>query len=449
MDVLLEQTGVIRANSIDDLFHMAAAFSHQPLPKGNRMAILTNAGGPAIMATDFCVNLGLALASFHPSTTSAMKKVLRKEAALSNPVDMIAEATPQNYRKIMKIILDDPGVDALLVIFVSPIMIDAHAVAKAIAEAAGGATKPILCCFMGKVKSKEGIQELEKAKIPIYSFPEHAIEAIAAMNIHRQWRDRPRGKTPRLDVDKKTAEEIFLRAVESGKKDLDFPAIEALLKAYRFPVAPSHLVRTLEEAIDAAHKLQYPVVLKSMVEAGAHKTDTGGVFVDLRNVEELVKAFKKFKRAARGKKQRALVQKMVAGGREVILGVKTDPKFGSLILFGLGGIYVEVMKDIVIRIHPLTDLDAKEMIRGIKGYPFLRGVRGEPPVNEGVLIDCLMRLSKLLSDFPFIEEMDINPLIAGTSKEDSFAVDARIRINPQELGYGEFGPFSRKSKGRA
>ena len=431
-DSLLEQCGILRVGSMADMFVQAEALANQPVPKGKRIAIVTNAGGPGILCTDSCIGRGLEIAELRPATHRALGEVMPAEATSANPIDMIASADAERYRDGLQIVKKDPGVDAIIAIFVSPIMIDALEVARAIADSASGA-KPILSVFMGKRRSQEGLAELRKRRVPVYRFPEEAASAMGAMARYRVLRDAPLGKPVRFRVDKARAGKAFAAARSEGRTELLPSEVFEVLRAYGLPVAPSRRSRTAAEAIAAAIELDYPIVLKVASSKMSHKTDVQGVKVDLRNADEVGKAFRDLTSRLRkhDPNLEVLVQKMVTGGREVILGMTRDPNFGPLMMFGLGGVYVEVMQDVSVKIHPLTDVDAESMVRRIKGFPLLAGARGEKAVDVKRIEECLLRLSRLVSDFESdIAEMDVNPFIVTDRPETSMVVDARIYLAP-------------------
>ncbi len=428
VDTLFEQCGVMRAGTMSEMFTLASALAHQPLPAGPRVAILTNAGGPAIMATDACVTLGLEVADLPAPTQAALRRVLVPEASVRNPVDMIASADAARYAAALGILKAEPAVDGLLVLFVSPIMINAVEVARAIVAAARGARLPILTCFMGKEQGALGIEELRRAGVPVYLFPEEAARAMAGLVRYRCIRERPEGKARTFAVDRPRAEALLRAADAAGRAVLSPEETGDLLAAYGFPIAPTRLARTPEEAVEAAAGLGYPVVVKGVAEALVHKTERGAVKVDLRSPEEVLTACRAIQASLGPAPFRFQVQAMVRGGRETILGLSSDPKFGPLLMFGLGGIFVEVMKDVVFRILPITDVEAREMVRGIRGYPLLAGARGEAPADEEFLVEALLRLGQLAAENPVVEQLDINPLIVGRDRAASFVVDARARV---------------------
>ncbi len=431
---LLEQCGVIRASSIEEMFMLAMAFANQPIPKGHRIAIVTNAGGPAILATDACIGLGLELSHFETGTTRQLKKILPPEASVSNPVDMIASADPSTYSKVLNVVKRDRNVDGIIAIFVSPVMIDAYEIALNIVQSSRDLRIPILTCFMGKERGHEAIEELRRNKIPVYSFPEDAALAMAAMDRYRLLSQRPTGKIISFQVKKGKVGKILRNAWKNKRYQLLEEEVEEILRCYGFPVAPSKIVSSAGQAIEYSLEIGYPVVLKVVSKWFSHKTEIGGVRLDLRNADEVGLAYRDIMREFRGRDSslRIKVQRMIKGGKEVILGVTHDVQFGPVMMFGLGGIYVEILKDVSTRVHPITDVDADEMISSLRSYPLLRGVRGERGVNIQMIKQSLLRLSQLISDFQEIKEIDINPFIVSESKRESQIVDARIFLHPQD-----------------
>ncbi len=427
---LLEQCGVMRVSSMEEMFVQASALAHQPVAAGDRIAVVTNAGGPGILCTDSLVGRGMRLAELSEETQAEMRKSLPAEASVVNPVDMIASADATHYRAVLDAVKRDPEVDGIIAIFVSPIMIDAFEVARAIADAATG-DKPVLSVFMGKRRSEEGIEKLRESSVPVYRFPEEAAAAMSALVRFRQLRDRPHGEVKHFEVDKTRAQTAIRKARDAGRLDLSSDEVQELLEAYGFPVAPATRAGSLAEAIAAAQELGYPVVVKVDSEKISHKTDVGGVRVDLRNADEVGNAYREITAAVRDQDPEAgvMVQRLIRGGREVILGMARDGVFGPVLMFGLGGVFVEVMQDVAVRVHPLTDAGAHDMVRRVKGYPLLAGARGDKPVAIPLIEESLLRLSQLVSDFEHeLEELDLNPFIVTGEPEESFVVDARVTL---------------------
>ncbi len=431
VDALFEQCGVHRATSIEELFDYALAFANQPPPKGNKVAILSNAGGPAIIATDACVSLGLELSDFTSKTNKKLRDNLPEEASIKNPVDILGDGGPDRYEIALETIIKDPNVDAVITIFVPPLVTNPLDIAKAITRVSSKYPKPVLGCFMGREEILAGVEELEEHNVPSYVFPESAAKALAGMYNYNEWRKKEFGKIKKFKVDSDIVARIFENVRLQNRFQLTGYEVERVLTAYGFPYPKTKLATNVNGALKIAKKLGYPVVLKIASSKILHKSDVGGVIVDIRNDTELKNGFNKI--MASLKKHKKLkdiegveVQEMVKGGKETILGVTADPSFGPLIMFGLGGIYVEVLKDVSFRIHPLTDLDAKEMIRSIQGYPLLAGIRGEEPVDTDLIEEYLLRLSQLITDFPEIEQLDINPLVMFKQGKLCKVIDAKI-----------------------
>ncbi len=436
---LFEQCGVLRVNTVEQLFDLAQAFSKQPIPKGKRTAILTNAGGPGIMATDAVVNVGLEMAKFSKKTVKKLREFLAPEASFANPLDMIASANEENYYKCLKLLLEDEGVDAVIVIFVHPVHIDARGIARSIIEASKHQkNKPILCVFMGTKGEESGIDDLQKKGLPTYNFPESAAIALAAMEKYNRIRNRPMGKVRTfLDVDHDAARRIFDRALEERRERLRDLEVNKVLAAYGIAMPRFTVVKSLEDAVRFTEQKNYPVVLKVISDKLVHKSDVGGVIVDLRNEAELVRGYMTLQENMSRLETplddyQIMIQEMAKGGKELIMGVSYDPSFGPLIMVGLGGIYVEIIKDVNFRIYPITDLDAREMVTTLKGYQLLEGVRGEKSIDIDAVTETLQRLSQLIGDFPCIKEMDINPFMAFPKGERCLALDARIALHPHD-----------------
>jgi len=428
-EAVFQQTGVIRAYSIDELFDYAMAFARLRPPTGKRVAIVTDAGGPAIMCTDALIELGLEMAQLSPKTVASMRAWAPPEASLTNPVDLIASAGPEEYRKAIEAVIADENVDAVIAIYVPPIVTAEVDVARAIWQAGKTSTKPLLCTFLGRSEESPGFVELVQHDVPSYLFPEGAARTLAALHRYHEYVTRKDGEFPDLAVDQQKAAAILDAARRANKKRL--PEIEGLdlLAAYGFTTAKTRFVRDAEEAEAAAKEIGFPVVLKAVGEKLVHKTEQKAVAVDLRDDKELWGEFAKMeKRLAKAgvAVDGYLVQEYVKGGKETILGMNRDKVFGPLLAFGLGGVYVEYLKDVAFGLAPITDEDAKRMVASIKTYPLLAGVRGEKASDVGALQDALLRLSQLAHDFEEIKEIDLNPVIALEKGKGCRVVDARI-----------------------
>jgi acetyl coenzyme A synthetase (ADP forming)-like protein len=430
VDALFGQAGVVRTDTIEELFDLALFLAHQPVPRGDRVAILTNAGGPAIMASDACESRRLVLPSLAPATEAGLRAFLPPEASVRNPVDMIASATPEAYERGIKLLLGDDSVDALIVLFVPPLPEGAGAVADAIRRGAAGASKPVITCFMGF--HGIGDDALRAAKIPSYAFPEAAANALARAVQYGRWRERPEGSVAlRGPVSPAAAREV----VEGGGRErwLTAPEVDAILKAYGIATPASGFATSAAEAAALAARIGFPVAVKLASETLTHKTDVGGVVLavaDEAGVQAAFVAIRTRLGAAGHASEMAgvVIQAMAPRGVETFLGVTQAAAYGPLVGFGLGGVAVEVWKDVVFRVHPLTDVDAREMLDQIRGRALLDGFRGGPVADREALVDALLRVSRLVGDLPEIREMDLNPLVACAPGQGVLAVDARIRI---------------------
>jgi acetate---CoA ligase (ADP-forming) len=430
-DVLMAQCGVVRAQTVEELFDYAMAFPRLPMPKGNRVAIISNAGGPAIILADACESNGLAIPELAPDTQAAIRARVAEEAAVRNPVDLIASARADAYREVIRIVQQDPSVDAIIASFIPPLGIQARDVARAIRDAHQARPElPLIAVMLGKKGVPDAFEELVAAGIPAYVFPESAARALAALNRYRLWLERPAGTVQRFPVDRAAADRIVAGALADGRDKLLEGEALALLDAYGIPTAPWQVVHTVDEAVAAAKRMASAVVLKTVSRTIVHKSDVGGVVVGLEGDQAIRDGWKRMhqrvKERAGVEPEAVLVQAMCAAGRETIVGMTRDPKAGPLVMFGLGGIFVEVLRDVVFRVHPVTDVDAREMVHSIRGYRLLEGVRGETSVDLVALEEMIQRVSQLVGEQEAIAEMDINPLVAFPDRV--VAVDARFRL---------------------
>ncbi|TMQ67383.1 MAG: acetate--CoA ligase family protein [Candidatus Eisenbacteria bacterium] len=438
VDALFHQSGVIRTDTIEELFDTALLLAYQPVPSGDRVAILTNAGGPGIMAADACESAGLTLPSLQPKTMKALRGFLAPEASVKNPVDMIASATAPSYEQALRLLIADQNVDAVIVIFVPPLATGAPEVARAILTGAAGSKKPILSCFMGSHGLPESLQSLNEGHIPSYAFPEAAARTLARVVKYGAWRSAPVGKVPELaGIDPDRARAAIEAALAGDSKTstqwLDSDSIAKILAAYGIRTPAARTATNRGEAAVVAKSLGFPVVMKIRSADVIHKTDVGGVKLGLRTEEEAARAFDEIRTSLARTKPSArfegvTLERMVTGGIETIVGMTRDPLFGPVLLFGLGGVAVELLRDVSVRVAPLTDRDADEMIRSIRSYPLLEGYRGSPPSNTASLIDLLHRVSHMATDHPRILEMDLNPVLVFPGTASCIALDVRIKI---------------------
>jgi acetyl coenzyme A synthetase (ADP forming)-like protein len=432
VDALLTQAGVLRAVSMEELFDMAMAFTGPPLPRSRRTAVLTNSGGPGILVADALEPQGMELVDLSPETIARLRPLFPEEASLRNPVDMIASATAANYRAALDALLADANVDSAVAIFVPPLGIHAGDVAESIAAAAGKHPgKPVLAVLMGREGLPEGRAELHRAGIPAYIFPESAARALGALRRVREWRARPEVPDRPLTVDRDRAAQLLGQARSAGRTKLTELEVLGVLSAYGIAAAPARLAHDAEDAARAAAEIGYPVAVKIVSQQIIHKTEVGGVRTGIGTTVELKEACVEMLDSVSHHAPSAtidglLVQRMISGGRETIVGVSRDAVFGPLVMFGLGGIYVEALGDVVFRIAPLGPLDVHDMLKGIRGAAILQGVRGAPPVDFAALGEVVQRVAQLAIDHEEIAELDINPLLA--LPQGVQAVDARILL---------------------
>jgi acetate---CoA ligase (ADP-forming) len=434
-DAIFEQSGIIRAESIEELFNFADAFTSKKIPSGNKVAIVTNAGGPGIVATDMTVTTGLQLAKFNEETIETLASHLPVTANLHNPVDIIGDASQDRYENALGSVIRDEGVDGALVILTPQSMTNALGTAEAIARIAKRTQKPILCCFMGIVDVSAGVKRLQEYGIPVFRFPEHAAQAFGALYRYSRWLNRQHLANFTLEHDTTRAAEVIRESLAKGKRNLGEVEGNEILKCYGFRVLPRFLAKTRDEAVDYAASMASPVALKIVSPQILHKSDAGGVELHLEGKLAVMKAFDRIIQRAKQYDPNAviegvLVQKMAAAGEEVILGVSRYPGFGPLLMFGLGGIFVEVFKDVVFRFAPLERNEAARMIKGIKGFTVLKGVRGKPPADLGALERALVSLSDMVMNHPEIKEMDINPLVVYEKGMGTIVADCRIILEP-------------------
>ncbi len=432
-DAVFKQTGILRATSIENLFDFAFAFAYQPILQGDRLAIVTNAGGPGIMASDACERAGLRLASFSKETIDQLRARLPATANLYNPVDVIGDASPGRYDLALQAVLSDSNVDGALVLLTPQAVTNVAETAEVILKAAADSPKPIFASFMGGPAVVEGTRSLTSRGIPSYPFPERAVSSFAAMSHYRRWLERKPQPPEPLKVDAQSARTALNEAKRLGRSLLSDMEARRVIEAYGLPTPDSRLAGSADEAVKAAADIGYPAVMKIVSPDILHKTDIGGVRVGLESPEAVRSAYIEIVENARRLMPEAQILgvavQTMARGREVILGVSRDPQFGPLLMFGLGGVYVEVLKDVSFRVAPITQLDAMDMIHEIRSYPLLVGVRGEKTADIQAIVGCLLRLSQLVTDFPQIMELDINPLMVGEAGKGAIAVDCRMRIS--------------------
>jgi acetate---CoA ligase (ADP-forming) len=426
-----ERTGVIRADSIEHLFDIATAFAYQPLPKGDRIAVVTNAGGPGIMMTDALEMAGLTIARFDDKTKEKLSAILPAAGSAHNPVDVLGDATGELYGRAIESLLASDSVDSLIVILTPQKMTDDVATANAIVEISQKQRKPVLACFMGADIISRGVEILRQNRIPCYAIPERAARAMREMVSYYNYRTRPLRVIERFAVNKIPAIKIIKAAKSRGNYEIGELDAKTILEAYNFNVPPGALALSVDEAVRFASDFGYPVAMKISSPDILHKSDVGGVKIGLSNAQAVEDAFELMMLRIKRKKPQAelrgvLIEKMILGGKETILGMKKDAQFGPVLMFGLGGIFVEVLKDVSFGLAPITDEECRGMLESTRSYKLLTGARGEKPVDISAIVLNMQRLSQLVMDFPEIDEIDINPLKVGYEGDGAFVVDARI-----------------------
>jgi len=437
LDALCAQAGIVRVHSMQDLFDVAELLSTQPLPAGRRVAIVGNSGGPGILAADACERNGLLVPELPEATQDQLRRLLLPGAGVRNPVDLVAPATPQHYESAIRRLLAEPAIDALLVVYTPPRVSQPDEVAAAIARAAEGAgTRPVVASFLSTQPLPLALRtslpgSSPATRVPCFAFPEQAAHALARAASYAEWRGRPAGREALLPgIDAVTARRIVDSALTTGEQGLWLPTEQAhaLLACYGIAVVPTVRAASAEEAASAARALGRPVVLKAGNPQLVHKSSLGGVALDLTTPDEVHTAFLAMKERLGERMGGALVEPMVTLGVETIVGVTQDPSFGPLILFGIGGVAVELLRDRAFRILPLTDRDAGELVRGLRTSPLLFGYRGAEPANVRALEDLLLRVARLAEQVPELAELDLNPVLV--SHKEVTAVDVKLRLEP-------------------
>ena len=427
-DLIFKKAGVVTFLDEGELIQAAAAFATQPIPKGNRVGIITNTGGPAVIATDILVGAGCRLPPLSEKTEALLKETLYPEASVKNPIDVLATGTAAHYRACMDAMMADEAFDCVFINFVTPFFVDNESIAREIVDVSRQGKKPIVCNLMTDRRQwTEVVRILQDGGVPCFSLPGEAARAMAAMVRYHTIRSRNIGAVKSFgDVDKGKGKAILAKAEQNGRINLSADAVYGILDAYGIPVADWQMAANSAEAIKAAETIGFPVVVKADATDVVHKSDMGAVVVNVTDSQAVRAAVERMQQKLAVEGLRFLVQKYLPGGLEVIMGAKVEAGLGHLIMFGLGGIYVEVMKDVVFNLSPVTDAEAQEMLSSIKGAPLLKGVRGQKGVDQGRLAEIILRLSQMVSDLPAIKEMDLNPVMA--FEDAAVVVDARISL---------------------
>jgi acetyltransferase len=429
-----KQAGIIRVESLETLFDLARAFAEQPLPKGPNLAVVTNSGGPGILAADACEEAGLNLARPSQAALDKLTEALPPFAAIYNPIDIIGDAPADRYRATLKAIAEDEASHAILVLLTPTASAEITETAQAIIDVSKTCDKPVFACFMGHERIAPGRDMLLAAGIPCYPYPEPAVTAISAMLAHYRWKNRPYPVEVCFRRDKGRAERTIRAAIKAGVTELPFNDAMDIAAAYELPVPETRLVRTSDQAVRAAKKMGYPVALKIESPHLASRGEVGGVALDLHTPREVRDAWLDI--TARTQRKRPDIY--IAGGliqtmgpvraREVVVRFTQDPQFGPLISFCLAGPSAEVLDDIAYRLAPLALQDVQDIVREIRSFPLLRGVRGEEPVNLAAIEDILLSMSQMATDFPEIREAELNPILVDA--QGAFVADLRVTVGP-------------------
>lgn len=434
-DVLFDKCGILRFTSLAELCETAEAFACQPVPRGDRVGMVTNAGSPAIIVTDEAVQAGLKVPDLCASSKAFLSEKLQAIASIANPIDMMATAAGPEFDASLQALVDDPGLDAIVVCFMTPFFVDTSGIAEAVAKWAGKSDKTFIAVAMtdpeGKPEWRDTLARVRAAGLPVYYFPSSAARVLHHMDRYRRLRDRPRATPPAFEVDRASAASALAASASWAGGFLPPEQVSALLGAYGLPLAPEARGASWDEVRDAAARVGYPVALKAEAPDLVHKTEHGGVALHLETEAALRAAHDVLRaRLSAHSGLRFLVQAMVKDGVEVILGGARVPGLGATVMFGLGGVLVELWKDVVFKLAPLARPEAEAMLDGIHGKPLLAGFRGQPPADRERLIDILLRVSRLLADHPEIAELDLNPIRVGPPGGVTAVVDARVRVAP-------------------
>lgn len=436
-DALLKQCGVIREYSLKNLFATAKVFANCPIPKGNKVAIITNSGGPGIMATDAICEYGMEMAPISEQTKEKLKSFLPAAASVKNPIDMIASAPIDHYKQTLETVIADKNVDMIMVIYLPFMGLKDIDVAKAVMEIKKlHPQKPVLGVFMTKSNFFTQIADME-VNMPFFMYAEEAADGLYRLDQQRKWQERPEGKMPCYDVGRAKVEKIIKQSINEGRDQLTTLESIDVLDAYGIRACKYGLATDKEQAINVANSIGYPVVMKMTSKTTSHKTDVGGVVVNIQSEEQLGEEYDALMKRLEDAKlleglEGVIIQEMVKGNREMVCGIATDPQYGPMMMFGLGGVFIEVMKDVTFRIAPLTDVDAIDMVKSVKAYKLLEGARGTKPAQIDQIQETLLRLSQLVHDFKFIDELDINPLLISEKTGEGIAVDGRIKVRLSE-----------------
>jgi acetyltransferase len=430
----LSSAGVVRVSTVEELFDCAMAFSKLNLPSGNRVTVVTNAGGPGTLAADALIGQGLVLSELSQKTKETLKSKLPVETSVENPIDLIASGGPKEFKFTLDTIIQDESVDSIIVIFVPPIMIHSQEIAEVIDRTLERSNKPILGVIMGR---NALIEQGKQHRFPMYQFPESAVLALRALTVYGQWRNQPIDKPEKTMEIEKDILDIVPNAIKKNKINMSTNEVHNLLKGYGFDFPDSIVTTSIVKAVNAAKEISYPVVIKMATNLVEHKTDEGGVIVDIRSEKEFIIAWNKIQKSydrlnIQKDDRLVLIQKYYSGGVEMALGASVDKQFGPIVMVGTGGILIEILEDVSFGRAPISRRTARKMIRKLKGYPLLLGYRGDNPVDIKSLEDSILKVSQLVSDNRQIIELDINPILLFEVNQKPMVLDARIKISQEK-----------------
>lgn len=436
VNTVFHQSGVIRVNTVEEMFDLAKSFDKTSLPEGNRLAILTNAGGPGILTVDEAENSGLQIAELSNKTIAELKKFAPEEASLHNPVDILPSATAEMYAKATEVILQDENVDALIIILGPAVVLDTVEIACAISEAAKKSDKTSILVLMSQDENVAKVSRLVKNHLPLLTNVENAAKSVSNMLKYRNYKYGKKGSYKQFEVNKAKVRKILNKYKNEKECYLDFMDVYEIAKEYELPIIDSYYVTDVQKSVDVCEEIGYPVVLKAIGKKLVHKSDVGGVVLNIKNMEELIQNENRIIANLKDKGldkelEGFLIQPFKKGGTETIMGVSKDPSAGHLLMFGIGGIFVEVYKDVNFMLTPITDVESEELIQSITGYKILSGIRGRKAVDIKFAQENLLRLSQLVTDFPELSEIDFNPFVLDSARKNCKILDARMKIKNQ------------------
>lgn len=427
MELVFKKAGILTFTNQEELCHAAVALSSQPVPKGNKVGIITNTGGPSVIAIDELVSCGMEIPPLSEKAANVLKETMLESASIRNPLDVVATAGPAHFKSAFEVMLKEKQFDSIYLNFVTPPFVDCENVAREIVNATRAGDKPVVCNYMTDKQKWSGTSKiLKEGEIPCFDFAETAARALYALVRYNSIRLRKEGEIKYFqDVNKERIGSVLQNARAQKRENLSAFEVYSILEACKIPVATWKVAINAKEVISIANEIGFPVVIKADSEKLIHKSDAGGVAVNIKNGDEATDVVEKMQKNFGGG-LKFLVQKYIPGGRELIIGAKAEDGVGNIVMFGLGGIFVEVLKDVSFTISPVSDVEAMEMITSIKAAPLINGFRGEKGINKEKTAEIIQRISMLVSDFQEIKELDLNPLLA--TGNDICVVDARIII---------------------